>query len=1035
MTRKELLWTGLLFALVTIIPAAVFWNELPCSDDTLPHFYRTIQLDTHIQQGTPFLQWGTDMLRGYGYTIFLFYAPLAYWLLEAIHLLGFDFGPAMQITFVLALWLAGWGGYTLARNFIQPLGSFIAGLGYLFAPYILYDAIQRGALPETLALALVPWALAASLRALDNPHPRHIFLAVILFVILILTHNVVPIFALGLLVLFALASLEWSSPTTQLKTLVPPLLILGLALGLTLFFWLPGLVELQYTQSRQPNPPFKQWPRYDQHIIPVHELMVMPDDPADPNLMNPPIPRTLGIGQMLLGLAGMIALVWYQQALAKRRLVLLAMTTIAAIFFSSQWSFWSWEHLPLLNFIQLPSRFLGLASLGLAIFSGVAVQQLHNWLSEKWQTAVTTFLAALIVSISGWAWLYPHYCAVPQNANQMTLTQATTWNRWYAEAQAETLPRWIQEFPPEDALISQYETNENINRLILPDGVTLLDWQSKPAQDTYQLLLRAPSKLTYQSFYFPGWQAKIDGEVVEITPTDANGLMAIEVPAGEHTLAIKFGPTPLRIFTLFISTLVTIGLIIWVLRAPKPIKSENAENSYTSFKEVLPLLLLTAVFLIGTKFIIIDRISTPIRADRLQGGQLSNVQYPTAVNFGEEFLHLGYKGDTQFDADEIIHLTQYWTPQRGIGVPYGFDLQVVDETGQVWHTAPGRPFSYTQFPGTESWEVGQYARDAYAIELLPGTPPGTYWLEATAFRRDIDQALIPQSDNRGSSPDRLRLGAIQLNPGSWQLDGQKAQIETFQPTPINAESGLKLVGWTLPDIVWRSGETATADLLWQGENLAVIKLLTATLWLQDASGNRVAEKHIMPGGDAYPIKDWPQTTVVRDKIAWRIPPQVESGTYRVNITIADQDIALGQWQIEAPPRTFTQPQFSNPTDFSVDFARLVGFDLSDTAVPPNTPVELSLIWQVTAATDTNYRVFVHLRDEQGNLVTQSDAIPDHWTRPTIGWLPDEYIPDRHTLTIPEGTPAGEHQLIVGLYEPTTGTRLGEVNLGNITITE
>jgi len=267
-------------ALATLVIFPLFWRGLPCSDDTLPHFFRAVQLDVNLRQGAPFLQWGPDLLRGYGYPIFAFYAPLTYWLLEALHLLGADFGPALQIAFAGSLWLAGWGAYVLARRTLAPAGAFVAGLAYLFAPYVLYDAIPRGALPELLALALLPWALAAIDRA-QIERVRTVLVAALVLALLILTHNVVSIFGLALALLLAVAGLP--RPAGELwRALSPAVAAIVLALGLTAFFWLPGVAELRYTQSSRPDPPIAVWPRFEQHLVPPVSLLALPEDPADP---------------------------------------------------------------------------------------------------------------------------------------------------------------------------------------------------------------------------------------------------------------------------------------------------------------------------------------------------------------------------------------------------------------------------------------------------------------------------------------------------------------------------------------------------------------------------------------------------------------------------------------------------------------------------------------------------------------------------------------------------------------------------------
>ena len=72
---------------------------------------------------------------------------------------------------------------------------------------------------------------------------------------------------------------------------------------------------------------------------------------------------------------------------------------------------------------------------------------------------------------------------------------------------------------------------------------------------------------------------------------------------------------------------------------------------------------------------------------------------------------------------------------------------------------------------------------------------------------------------------------------------------------------------------------------------------------------------------------------------------------------------------------------------------------------------------------TSYRVFIHLIDENGNILGQVDGEPANWTRPTTGWAVGEYIIDEHQLTIPTEVPSETLSLRVGLYNVGTGERL------------
>jgi hypothetical protein len=48
-------------------------------------------------------------------------------------------------------------------------------------------------------------------------------------------------------------------------------------------------------------------------------------------------------------------------------------------------------------------------------------------------------------------------------------------------------------------------------------------------------------------------------------------------------------------------------------------------------------------------------------------------------------------------------------------------------------------------------------------------------------------------------------------------------------------------------------------------------------------------------------------------------------------------------------------------------------------------------------------------------------------------VPGEFIIDPHTLTLPADAASGTYSLVVGLYKPSDGTRLGEIRLTTIKV--
>ncbi len=90
---------------------------------------------------------------------------------------------------------------------------------------------------------------------------------------------------------------------------------------------------------------------------------------------------------------------------------------------------------------------------------------------------------------------------------------------------------------------------------------------------------------------------------------------------------------------------------------------------------------------------------------------------------------------------------------------------------------------------------------------------------------------------------------------------------------------------------------------------------------------------------------------------------------------------------------------------------------------PDDDFTLSLYWQADGSTAVPYTVFTHLIAADGFNRTGQDNQPVWGTYPTTAWQPDERITDKYTLTLPPGTPPGDHHLRVGWYQSDTGERI------------
>ena len=89
------------------------------------------------------------------------------------------------------------------------------------------------------------------------------------------------------------------------------------------------------------------------------------------------------------------------------------------------------------------------------------------------------------------------------------------------------------------------------------------------------------------------------------------------------------------------------------------------------------------------------------------------------------------------------------------------------------------------------------------------------------------------------------------------------------------------------------------------------------------------------------------------------------------------------------------------------------------SLEPEGKFTLSLYWLADGPTDAPSTVFTHLIAADGFYRTGRDNQPVWGSYPTTIWQPDEKVTDKYTLTLPPGTPPGDHRLQVGWYQSDT----------------
>jgi hypothetical protein len=277
------------------------------------------------------------------------------------------------------------------------------------------------------------------------------------------------------------------------------------------------------------------------------------------------------------------------------------------------------------------------------------------------------------------------------------------------------------------------------------------------------------------------------------------------------------------------------------------------------------------------------------------------------------------------------------------------------------------------------------------------------------------------------------LYTLEVTPAGIALGPERLPIAKREGREMT--DGLRFLGYSIDETPAAPGDTRKVSLFWQAIAQPPDDLIAFVQLLDDKGG--VVAGWEAPPGAAYPTSQWTPGTLIRTQAELRIPSGMQDGRYpiiaglyraadRSRVATSDRDdhLALGSLEVHDRSHAMTAPQPEHPLDVTFDeTARLVGYDLGETAATPGRTLPITLHWQVLGATDRPHSVFVHLVDEAGSIRGYGDSQPGGGQYPTTGWLAGEYLVDEHTVTVAADAPPGTYRLEVGLYDPATGKRL------------
>jgi hypothetical protein len=290
----------------------------------------------------------------------------------------------------------------------------------------------------------------------------------------------------------------------------------------------------------------------------------------------------------------------------------------------------------------------------------------------------------------------------------------------------------------------------------------------------------------------------------------------------------------------------------------------------------------------------------------------------------------------------------------------------------------------------------------------------------------------------GETVESGPLLRVQVRPRSFATPPMAHEVRA------NFGDEIMLLGYDFPERRARPGEALPITLYWQALRPVARDYIVANHLLGRSDLRQWGGEDRIPHYYYSPIL-WAPGEVVRDDYWVPVDASAPPGIYFLDIglyvelvgqswhlplvkegtPLEANSVSISPIKVGGPPPgvTVDHPVPQHPrADNLGGLVTLLGYDLNLEADALN----VTLYWRCDARLPADYTTFVHVRDvggQPGAIVAQMDRPPADGAYPTSLWEPGEIIRDAVRVPTPAQVPPGEYEIIVGLYNRETNSRL------------
>lgn len=550
---------SLLVVLLFFIPVLPLFHSgfFPIHDNT--QVQRVFEMTKSLSFGMFPVRWVSDLGFGYGYPIFNFYAPLAYYFGSLFNLSGLDPLLSTKIVMFVGIFISGFSMYFLGKEVWGKMGGAISGLLYTFAPYHAVDIYVRGDVAEFWAYAFIPLVFYSLLKLNKTNKLRYLLLGAISYSFVVLSHNLTALMVTPFIFIFwlFLSLMNKRSIKKSLFLLTP--LIFGLLISA--FYWLSALSEMNFTNVISQ---VGGGADYRDHFVCFSQLWASPwGFGGSVKGCVDGVSFMIGKLHILLSLAGIVLFVlsFILRKKEKEKIFVFLFSLsglLLTVFLTLDVSKPVWDLIKPMGFFQYPWRFLLLASFFISFIGGSVVYYFDLFAKKKMFTVL--FFISLILAVSGFNSKY-FFAQTYTNVSSKDFTNSHSLKWVTSNVTNEYMPKGFSKPTSFDQIPNGVSVRQG--------DVNIISESFSPRDYVVSYESQNGGKIRVPIAYFPFWKAELDGNKFGYSVTSSG--ISVMLPRGSHTLTLYYSQTLTEIVANIISVCGILALIIVIIFRRKAI--------------------------------------------------------------------------------------------------------------------------------------------------------------------------------------------------------------------------------------------------------------------------------------------------------------------------------------------------------------------------------------------------------------------------------------------------------------------------------